>query len=361
VGLIVRLAFNDLRRRKRFAISMGLLVSLPVLWLTLMDGYVRTLDSRHRRDTELLVVQQVNTVGQLGGSRLPATVADDLRSLGVDDPVPEIHTVLGSTAADATMVVGVDPERYRELDPFPLTAGTHLRADVRERTALLGRYLADRLDAGPGDVVPIRGRNVRVVGVFDQGTIMDDAAVMPLRDAQELLGWGDDVSIFVIPAGGPLVEGDQLPGGLEVVTRGDVSLVDEWDSMIELVAWSVQLLTVGAVLVLVAGVWRLAWLQRRDLGLIRLLGFGRLGMTVRLATQVTLIVAPAAAFGIAAAGYIAPRLTRTALGVTVSPTVDLAVIGRSVVFALGVLAVSIVLPMVAFRRIDVRRLLGQDE
>ena len=316
---IARLALRDLRHRWRLMLALGALVALTAMTVALLDGYVRSIQVRFSSSQPRLVVQQDSTVGEFAGSRIPASVGDELRARGAAQPIAEIHAVTGTSGSDAMLVMGADPEHYRSLDPYRLVSGRHLRAGESERTALLGVSLADRLEAGVGDIVRVRGRDVRVVGVFELGTYVDDAVIMPLADAQRLLGWGSDVSLFVVPAGGELRDGEVLPGGLIVAQRGDVALVDEWQPLLDMLTLSVRLLAVGSVAVLAVALWRLALLHRIDVGLLRLLGFPRRAVVWFLGIQSAALVGLSALVGMVAAVVVAPRLARPTLAVTTVP------------------------------------------
>lgn len=358
---VLRLAVQDMARRWRMLVALGVMVALTVLMVTLLDGYTRSIDVRFKSSQPKLVVQQDSSVGEFAGSRMPASVADDLRAAGVADAVPEVHAVTGTTGSDAMLIAGVDPDRYRDLDPYHLVAGRHLRAGESQRTVLIGESLSRRLGWHAGDTVVIRGRNFHVVGVFRLGTYLDDAAIMPITDAQRLLGWGTDVSLFVIPADGPLAVGDTMADGLVVAQRGDVALVDEWGPLLRLLDASVRLLALGAVAVLAVALWRLAWLHRLDLGLLRLMGFPRRALAVYLGVQAAALVLVAAAVGLSAAVVVAPRLARTTLAVTTSPVIDSWVVTRGLGSAMLILVVALTVPLVLVARRDIGTLVRRDD
>jgi putative ABC transport system permease protein len=344
---IALLALRDLRRRWRLMLALGALIALTAMTVTLLDGYVRSIDVRFRSSQPRLVVQQESTVGEFAGSRIPASVGDELRARGVAEPVAEIHAVTGTSGADAMLVMGADPEHYRALDQYRLRSGRHLRADESERSAIVGVSLADRFDLGVGDTLRVRGRDVRVVGVFELGTYLDDAVIMPLAQVQRLLGWGSDVSLFVLPTGGALRDGQALPGGLIVSQRGDVALVDEWRPLLDLLTLSVRLLAVGSVAVLAVALWRLALLHRLDVGLLRLLGFPRRAVMWFLGVQAALLVIVAALVGVFAAVVLAPLLARPTLAVTTMPVVDGLVLWRAALATVVVLVVAMSIPLFA--------------
>jgi len=361
VGAIVVLALRDLARRWRMMIALGVMVALTVLMVTLLDGYTRSIDVRFRSAQPHLVVEQDSTVGEFAGSQIVASVADDLRAAGITDIIPEVHAVTGTAGTNAIIISGVDPARYQELDPYHLVSGRHLRAGESRRTAIIGTLLADRLRLGPGDMIRLRGRDFAVVGVYELGTYLDDAAVVPIADAQKLLGWGTDVSLFVIPAEGPYSAGQALPGGLVVAQRGDVALVDEWQPLIDLLTTSVRLLAVGAVAVLAVALWRLAWMHRIDLGLLRLVGFPRRVLVVFLGVQAFTLVAVSALVGVFTAAAIAPGMARTTMAVTTGPVIDATVVARAAIDAMLVLTVAVSVPLIAVARRGVGTLVRRDD
>jgi hypothetical protein len=363
---VSRIALADLFERRHVMWALGLLVALPVLMLTIVDGYVRGVEKRFGTIQSRLVVQQESTVAEFTGSRIPASVGTLLRAHGVVAPVPEVHAITGTTSSDAMLITGVDPTRYLDLDPYRMISGKGLGAAPDDgaqagRTAIIGTSLADRLGAGPGDIIRVRGRDVAVLGVFEVGTYLDDAVVMPLIDAQRLLGWGDDVSLYVVPVDAGLVAGQILPGGLLVANRGDVAAVGEFDPLFTLLSTSVRLLAAGAVLVLAVALWRLAWLRRTDLGLLRMLGLGRSAVAVYLATQAIVLVASGATVGLGAAIVLAPRLARTVLAVTAQPEIDGVVILHAVGAGLLVMAIALVVPLLAMQKMGVRALLRRED
>ena len=361
MGPLIRLALADLVRRFRLMLALGLMVALTVMMVMLLDGYIRSVDVRFQSAQPRLVVQEANTVGEFAGSRIPVSVADQLRARGASDPIAEIHAVTGSSGSDAVLIAGVEPNRYRKLDPYRLLSGRHLRSDESERTAIVGELLAERRNLGTGDVIRLRARDFRVVGVFELGTYLDDAAIVPLADAQALLGWGDDVSLYVMDLGEALAADDTLPSGLVVAGRGDVALVDEWGPLLDLMTASVRLLAVGATAVLAVALWRLAWLHRLDLGVLRLLGFPRRFLAAFLCTQAVILVVASTAAGATAAWFIAPSLGRTTLAVTIVPVVDGSVLVRAAAAAATVLVVAVSIPLMSLQRHGVLDLVQRDD
>ncbi len=272
-----RLALADLRLRTNLIVGAALLVSVPIAGFLLLHGFVRGIDIDFASQASSdLIVQEANSVGEIAGSRMPAAVEADLLDRGVTFAIPEIHAVAGSSAENAVLLRGVDTVRYRSIVTYDIVAGRGLRPGDPADFVMLGVDLAGARHAEAGEPVLLRGRRYHVVGVFEIGTYTDNEAWLSLAGARDLLGWGDEVSVFVVPDDGVLTEGEVLPGPLSVARRGDVvELADEWDPIMSLSSYATVALAVAAAVVLAAVLWRLAWLRRRDLAIIRSIGMGR--------------------------------------------------------------------------------------
>jgi ABC-type lipoprotein release transport system permease subunit len=70
---------------------------------------------------------------------------------------------------------------------------------TRGNPVLLGAAAAEVLNKSAGDTIRIQERVFRIIGIYETGaTLEDNGAVLPLHDAQELLGRMRQVSIFYI-------------------------------------------------------------------------------------------------------------------------------------------------------------------
>jgi ABC-type antimicrobial peptide transport system permease subunit len=70
---------------------------------------------------------------------------------------------------------------------------------ARGNPVLLGAAVAEVLNKQAGDTIRIQDRVFRVIGIYETGaTLEDNGAVLPLHDAQDLLGRIRQVSIFYI-------------------------------------------------------------------------------------------------------------------------------------------------------------------
>ena len=136
-------------------------------------------------------------------------------------------------------------------------------------------------------VISLRGRDFSIIGIFQNGTYMDNQAWISLADAQTLLGWGEDVSVFIIPDEGILHEGQSLPGGLAVSRKGrDLRLIAaQYRPILDIWQWVSLALGAATALTLTSLLSRLAWLRRREMAILRTLGFPVRSMVVYLLVQ----------------------------------------------------------------------------
>lgn len=95
------------------------------------------------------------------------------------------------------------PEDSFILGRFNIIAGVGLDTRdarfARGNPVLLGAAAAEVLNKTAGDTIRIQERVLRIIGIYETGaTLEDNGAVLPLHDAQELLGRLRQVSIFYI-------------------------------------------------------------------------------------------------------------------------------------------------------------------
>jgi hypothetical protein len=162
-----------------------------------------------------------------------------------------------------------------------------------------------------------------VVAVFEVGTYADNEVWLTLPGARDLLGWGADVSLFVVPGDGPLAEGDSLPGPLAVARRGDfVTLTDEWDPIFSLANIANIALAAAAAIILAVILWRLAWLRRRDLAVLRAVGMSRAVPVMSLAGEGAVIALAGLGVGIAGALAMGAVVRIHAFGISARAVFD---------------------------------------
>lgn len=333
---MLRFGFKELFLRWQMSGVMALAVSIPFMGYLLINAYRADLVARYSLvNRTALVVQQTGSVGEILGSRLPGDVAITLRAAGASQVVPEIHVIVGTGPTDVAMLRGIDLEKYSRSEEFRLEAGRPLQAGDPPRLAMVGARLAEQRQAFPGSEIMLRGRSFHVVGVFSTGAYADYEAWVSLADAQSLLGWGSDVSIYIIPDGETLREGDMLPAGLSVVRRGESGavVIQEWTPFLNLLALLVAALGVSTAIAMANMLWRLAWLRRRELAILQSVGFGKLAQAGYLFIQGLCITLLGFVLGVAEALALGQFNKINSTGVVIQPLFDARVIAVSLVFA----------------------------
>jgi ABC-type lipoprotein release transport system permease subunit len=139
----------------------------------------------------------------------------------------------------------------------------------------------------------------------------------------------------VIPNGETFQEGDSLPGGISVVRKGDSSaaLLAEWQPFFRLLSTIIAALGLAAAVALASILWRLAWMQRRELAILRSIGFGKGSLAGYLLVQgsvITLIGFLTASLGAQALGTLTEIKTA---GISIQALFDQRVLLTSLGFA----------------------------
>ena len=346
------LALRDLSVHRRQVIALGTVFAIAVAAFVALGSYRQALleDYRPGQD-DLLVIQQTQSFGEFYGSRLSPDIEAVLEGLGVVGAAAEIHSIVGTSLRDAVLLKGVDLEQYTVLDPFVLVAGRGLQPGDSPRQAMLGTRLAERLDAVPGETIRLRGRAFEVVGVFETSSYTENEAWIPLAGAQELLGWGQDVSLYVVADDGKLTPGDQILGGVSVARRGELwsTFPRQWEGLMALIGTVTQAIGVAAAFSLAAMLWRLARRRQWQIAVLRSLGFSRSVFATYLMVQGAFVAFAGGACGILGALALLRWVSPTLAGVSLRPqlTADLLIstgvwLGfltvLSVVFPVGVLS-----------------------
>jgi ABC-type lipoprotein release transport system permease subunit len=321
VGILLA-SLSSLQRRWRLAMALSLLAGVVVFVYLTMQGYVTGL---HKDYGELpagnLAVHAANTNGETYGRRISRAVGDDLLALGASWVVPFINTVTGTSNREITLLRGLEPAAYARMESFQVLSGRALRQDDPLRTAMIGQILAKRRELDVGDNIELRGRPFNIVGVFETGAYPDNEAWISIAAAQELLGWGDDVSGFYIPDEGLVQPGDELPRGLVVSRQGETIYVSslQYRELIQVLFIILRVLGVGVAFLLASLMLRLAWIQRYDLALLRTLGYSTGWLAVYVLTQSLAVILPGVAFGLLASQLL-PLVVSLDVGVwTITP------------------------------------------
>jgi len=350
--IALRLVAADLRARLMLVTGTVLLVAIPITGFLLLDGFNRGVDLDFQSAaTADLLVQQSNSVGEISGSRISAEIGPLLLAAGEVFAIPEVHAIAGTSNANAVLLRGVDVDRYRSVTSFELVSGRPLQTGDDPRAAFIGTDLADTRGVSTGDPIRLRGRDFTVVGVFTTGTYVDNEAWVSLDAAQQLLNWDSDVSVFVIPAGGPLSAGDRFADTLSVVSRGEVlDAINEWDPILDLGRIGSWSLAVATSIILSTVLWRLAWLRRRDLAVLRSLGMGRSVVLGFLLGHGGFATVTGLGLGVLMAWALIPVFSFSGLGFATRPVLDPLVIIRAAALGAGILLLATTLSGMATLR-----------
>lgn len=339
----LRLVAADFRFRGPVLFGATMLVAVPLAGMLLLHAFATGIDTDFAEvPSPDLIVQEANSVGEITGSRIPESVEVDLLAAGASFAIPEIHAVAGASAADAILLRGIDPARYRSVTAFELVAGRALGPDDVPGTAMLGVDLADARRVSAGETVSVRSRTYAVVGVFRIGTYADNEIWLSLDDARSLLGWDEGVSLFVIPGGGPIEEGDSFPGPLGVARRGDfVALAGEWDPVFALADLANAALAAAAGIVIAAVLWRNARMRGRDLAVLRAIGMGRSVTVLYLVLEGAAVAGLGLTAAILAARMMGAVVAVDGLGLTIGAVFDSGGIVRAATVTAVVMAVAV--------------------
>ncbi len=216
---------NVMRNGRRTALTAGTvllataLLTVAISWIhgmfggitrgyTAISGHIRVLDADYAAREELMPLHEA-----IMGADAMAKAIRGVK--GVVDAQPRITTGVAITANDEigeefTMVVGATAQYYADhlQGPEHLVAGEWLSGATKE--VVLGRKLAQRVEAAVGDEVLMLGQTqygsmspiaARVVGIVSSNAMVDRQAFLPLEEVRYLTDMPDGaVEILVYGA-----------------------------------------------------------------------------------------------------------------------------------------------------------------
>jgi ABC-type antimicrobial peptide transport system permease subunit len=198
--------FKNLFRQKGrtlltiFGISIG--VAAIVGLGALADGLKAGYDSILSGSKADLILAQPDAIDMTTTS-VEESVYADLVAMPEIDAVSGMLQGLVPAANNPYFFVYGYPEGGFVLDRFHIIEGGGLGSREAKlahgKPLLLGVSAAEMLDKEVGDSVRLMESVFRVVGIYETGaTLEDNGAVIPLREAQEVLGKPRQVSVFYI-------------------------------------------------------------------------------------------------------------------------------------------------------------------
>lgn len=365
MAAIFMLATKDILKKWNLALIMSLLFSMTFASFLSIIAYKNSLTNAYDHLSQnWLVVAQSDGVGEIHGSRLNPAIGERLVEMGYPHPIPEIHQVVGTSLATGMLMRGISLEDYTLVSDFSLISGSALEVNDQSRLAMVGITLAEIEKITTGDTIRIRGRDFKVKGIFKTGTYQDNEAWISLADAQKLLNYGKDVSIYIIPDGGLFREGETIADGISVSRKGEtgsmlggeISSFYNYMGMVAIFAGFATIFTLANLL------WRLAWLHRHEFGIIRTLGFGRRALIFYLFIQAFLILLTGLIVGVVLAVTVifARAQQLTAFGLGLSPVLNFQTISMAVGVSVLILILGIAFPAIRINRMSIPNLLGRE-
>lgn len=362
---IFLLALRDMKKRWGLALVLTLLFALVFAAFLILFAYYKSATQMYSNLQEnYLVVGNSDGLSEIHGSRLTPQIRQRLVDMGYADPVPEIHQIVGTNLANGTLIKGIRLADYPRTNTFTLTEGRMLQADDQSRLAMIGATLANTKKLTLGSDVLLRGRKFRVVGIFKTGSLQDNEAWISLEDAKNLLNYGEDVSLFLIPDGGPLKAGDLLSPEILVTQRGEsggifnssVTSFLNFYSMVGALVGIATAITLGNML------FRLAYLRRQEFGILKSIGFGFKGLALYFFTQAGTIIFSGIIIGILTAILIINTMMTSfsAFGFGLSINIDLELFRNMTLLVLLFFSVSAFIPLVSVYRRPIPELLGRN-
>lgn len=365
MSAIASLAIKDLLKKWALAIVMALLFSVTFASYLAIVAYKSNLSSNfYQLSQNWLVVQKSDGIGEIHGSRLSPEVGQLLIEKGYAHPIPEIHQAVGTSLATGMLMGGMPLEDYQKVSTFTMLSGRALKPGDASRSAMVGEALARTKKVSVGDTIRLRGRDFSVVGIFKTETFEDNEIWISLADAQALINYGQDVSIYLIPDGGSLKEGENLENGVSIARKGETGILfgHEIATFYDYMGMVANFAGIATVITLTNLLWRLAWLQRHEFGIIRTLGFGKKALAFYLFIQasVILVVGVIAGLTLAFTVVFARAQNLKAFGLGVSPSWNMTTVLTMVGMTILTLALGIAFPAIRFNRMSITYLLGRE-
>lgn len=198
--------FKNLLRRKGRTILTVLSISIGVAAIValgaLADGVQAGYDSFLTGSKADLVLSQSDAM-DVSLSLIDESVGRELGNMPeVAALSPMIQSFVQTEDVPYFFVFGY-PEDSFVLGRFKIIDGVGLESRDAQRAQgkplLLGATAADVMDKKPGDTIRLTESVFRIVGIYETGKDLEDSgAVLPLREAQELLGIQHKVSLYYV-------------------------------------------------------------------------------------------------------------------------------------------------------------------
>lgn len=363
MSTMAKVAFSVLKSYWRVVLLMILFFAVTVFALLLLAGYRNsTMRLFQTIDQEYLVVLERDTLGEFYGSRISNHIGDQLLSAGCSQAVPAIHTATGTAGRNYQFVLGIDVEQYKTIEPYELVEGRELTPNDQENMAMVGKNLADMENITTGSRVELRGRYFDVIGIFNTRSFANNEVWISLSAAQKLLGWGADVSYFLVPDEGILKVGTNFTETTVVKQRGEsIALATkEYLNVLEHFSLIVLITGMGTAFAFGNIIFRLAAIQKYELAVLRALGFSKFQVNFNFILQAVIIFMGGFVLALIAS-FVFPYLYQISIfDLTIKPDLDPENILIIFLILASLGALSITIPLIWFNRRNLSTLLRSE-
>ena len=342
---MIKMAWRELivRRRATAGLILGVSIVLLVFFAIegLWAGVARTLSAQ---DSEALVVLPKDAIG-FWGNAMPLRLKTTLRGLGAEVVAPQVFAVRQAEPGQPILLRGVPlddgSKGLSRIVAFEMRAGAPLERGDRGQI-MIGAEVAASKALAPGDTFRLMGKTFTVKGVFATGNLPDSEVWLDLDEAQRLLRSQGTVSMFSVI--GPPDLGERI------ARRLDVDVVKEkevWESLSGAFASLDGVMKLAAVIVSAAAVlgvmnttFTVVQQRRREVAILRSVGFGRRAVLVYVLSQSLFIALGGFGVALTAAALFLRLMRMEALGMSFTPVLTEAGIlrGLGLTLIIGVLA-----------------------
>ncbi|HYM13354.1 MAG TPA: ABC transporter permease [Bryobacterales bacterium] len=260
-----------IERRQRVALALAALTVAATLSTALLGLYSdleRKLRAQFRGYGANLLIAPSG-----GAQTLPLDVLSQAAKYG--DAAPFLYSVQ-SVNGEPVVLAGTDFERAGPLTSF-------WKVDGRRRPlageCLVGEGVAARFSLGPGSMVDVAGRRLRVAGVVSTGAAEDSQVILPLDDVAELARLGRVASVIAARVDGERVEQARaalaaaLPGAdvrlLRAVVESEAAVVLKVRSTLFLLTLLILLIVMLCVMNNFAAI---VYQRRKEIGILKAIG-----------------------------------------------------------------------------------------
>ena len=203
-----KLVFKNLTRKKsRFLFTiLGIAVGIASLVTLLSLG--TGLEAQVKKQSQELGAELVVTpkgwcayeqISVLTGESLPEAIPnEDVEKVAAIKGITAIPYLVQKTAIknQPVTVVGILPEPMKQFKNWQVDKGAYL---LDQENLVVGFSIAQQFELKPGDILTIRGKELRLTGILKEMGNRDDLVIyLDMGAAQKLYGVGDKVSFIAV-------------------------------------------------------------------------------------------------------------------------------------------------------------------